>query len=68
MRDAEHDSELREDTFKTDVFVANPDLYQKIFGEESNYLDDNEIEHVVPEDDKEFNKLMRELRQVGIID
>lgn len=68
MRDAERDSEIREDSFKTDIFVHNPHLYQKMYGEQSNYLDEEEIEHVVPDSDKEFNKLMRELKQAGIID
>jgi len=67
MRDAERESELREDSFKTDVFVGNPSLYQKMFGEDSKYLDEDEIEHVVPENDQDFNKLMRELRNVGVI-
>lgn len=53
--------------FKNNIFASNPMLYQKIFGEESNYLDEDQIEYTRPETNEDFNKLMRELKQVGVI-
>ena len=67
-RNEEKDEDRREDELKNLVFANNPNLYNKIFGEESNYLDEDEIEHVVPENDADFNKLMQELKNVGVIE
>jgi len=68
QRNEEKDEDRREDELKNLVFANNPNLYNKIFGEESNYLDEDEIEHVVPESDADFNKLMQELKNVGAIE
>lgn len=67
-RDERLDVEAKESELKNDVFIHNPQLYNQLFGEESKYLSDEEVEHVVPESESDFNKLMRELKQVGVID
>jgi len=68
QRDEKMQYELREDELKNNVFANSPQLYDKLFGEGSQYVPEEELEHVVPDSTSDFNKLMRELKQVGIID
>ena len=68
QRDEKMQYELREDELKNNVFANNPQLYSKLFGEEAQYVPEEELEHVVPDSTSDFNKLMRELKQVGVID
>lgn len=66
-RDSERDTEVREDDFKNTVFANSPDLYKKLFQTDESYLDEEEIDHIAPESDEDFEKLMRELKQLGVI-
>lgn len=50
------------------LFANDVELYDQMFGEKSEFLDEEDIEHVVPESDEDFNKLIKEMRQIGIID
>jgi hypothetical protein len=68
-RDAEREVEIREDQFKSSVFANDPQLYQEMFGKNNTeVIDEEEIEHVVIDSDEDFNKLMRELKQLGVIE
>jgi hypothetical protein len=68
-RDAEREVEIREDQFKSSVFANDPQLYQEMFGKNNTeVVDEEEIEHVVIDSDEDFNKLMRELKQLGVIE
>lgn len=66
-QDDDREEDFREEELKKDLFVNNPELYNHVFGEKSKYLDEEQIEYVQPENDADFNKLMRELKQVGVI-
>lgn len=66
-RDDDREEDVREEELKKDLLVNNPELYNSLFGEKSKYLDEEEIEYVQPESDADFNKLMRELKEIGAI-
>lgn len=54
--------------FRTQVFVKDPEMYQKMFNEdEEEFLDDDNIEHIVPTSEEELSSMMRQLRSEGII-
>jgi hypothetical protein len=55
-----------EQEFKNQVFANNPKLYGEMFVEEET-LDEDDIHYVVPGDDKEFKKMLRDLSSYGII-
>ena len=52
--------------FKNQVFVANPEMYDRLFNEEP-VIDENEIEQIVPDSEEALNKMMRQLKAEGII-
>ena len=56
-----------EQEFKNQVFANNPKLYGEMFTEEET-LDEDDINYVVPDDDKEFRKMLRDLSSYGLID
>ena len=64
----ERELEIRETQFKENVFVNDGQLYNDLFGKNSEIVDDEEIEHVAIDSDEDFNKLMRELKQLGVIE
>lgn len=66
-RDSEREVEIREDKFKSNVFANDPELYQELFNKNTEVIDEEEIEHVAINTDEDFNKLMRELKQLGVI-
>ena len=54
--------------FRTQVFVKDPEMYQKMFNEEDEgFLDEENIEHMVPTSEEELSSMMRQLRSEGII-
>jgi len=54
--------------FRTQVFVTNPEMYQKMFSEDlEEFVDEDEIEHIVPTSEEELSSMMRQLRSEGII-
>jgi hypothetical protein len=67
-RDSQRERKIKEDDFKSLIFANNPDLYQSIYGEDSDVIDEEGVEHVIPDSDQDFNKLMRELQQLGVIE
>jgi len=66
-RDSKLESQTKEDDFKNHLLIQNPELYQKLYGEDSNYIDEDEIEHLEPANEDEFKDLMKELRDFGVI-
>lgn len=66
-RDSKLESENREEDFKNRLLIQNPELYQRLYGEDSNYIDEEEIEHLEPANENEFKDLMKELRDFGVI-
>jgi hypothetical protein len=66
-RDSKLESQTKEDDFKNHLLIQNPELYQMLYGEDSNYIDEDEIEHLEPANEDEFKDLMKELRDFGVI-
>lgn len=52
--------------FKNQVFVSNPEMYDRLFNEEP-VIDENEIEQIVPDSEEALKKMMRQLKAEGII-
>lgn len=65
--EAKSEAQINEQEFKNQVFANNPKLYGQMFVEEET-VDEEDIKYVVPEDDKEFKKMLRELGSYGVID
>jgi hypothetical protein len=54
--------------FRTQVFVKDPEMYQRMFNEdEDEFLDEDNIENIVPTNEEELSSMMRQLRSEGII-
>ena len=67
-QDVKRESLLREDNFKNNVFANDPELYQNLFTNNEEYLDEEDVVHSEPQNEEDFNKLMRELKTLGVID
>jgi len=52
--------------FKNQVFISNPEMYDRLFNEEA-VVDENEIEQIVPDSEEALKKMMRQLKAEGII-
>jgi hypothetical protein len=58
-RDAKRSQELREDDFKSNIFANDPKLYDAMFKNEGDdFIDDEDIGHVVLNSEEDFNKLI----------
>jgi hypothetical protein len=66
-RNSERESEKINEQFKTDLLIHNPPLYQAMFESDTPYVDEDQIEHVQPENEEEFKDLLKELKQFGVI-
>jgi predicted transcriptional regulator len=65
-RENKTESEIMELDFKNQVFVSNPEMYDRLFNEEP-VIDENEIEQIVPDSEEALKKMMRQLKAEGII-
>lgn len=53
--------------FKNMLLANNPELYQRLFGEELSSIDDADIEYMRPSD-TEFRQMMADLKESGVLD
>lgn len=53
--------------FKNLVLASNPELYQALFSDDLSTTDEEQLEYQRPESPAEFQSMMAELRESGLL-
>lgn len=55
--------------FKNLLLANNVELYQRLFGQETAApVDDDDVDYLHPQTDGEFQQMMAELKEAGVLD